>query len=118
MALIKFEATDGSVYLDDVAVPLVVSEGEVGPGGTPITINTAGGSMDITWDMFEPAEGELLAVTTTALIEAIEAGIADVYKIPVMSDAVRSQDYLEAPVIVNITSAGPTPEAPAPEETP
>ena len=118
MALIKFEATDSSVYLDDVAIPLAVDVEVKAPEGTTLSITTAEGSMYITlggeFPIFELEDATIEAITTTALIDAIDAGIADVYKIPVMSDAVRSQDYLEAPVTVNITSAGPTPPPPLP----
>ena len=109
MALIKFEATDGSVYLDDVAIPLVVEAGEAGESGQIVTITTAEGTMDITLDNTELEAEEVQTLTTTALVAAIDAGIADVYKIPVMKDVIVSQDYLEAPVITNITAAGPTP---------
>ena len=88
MALIKFETTDATLsdIIVDINVPVDLSS--VSVDRCTIVASDAGGatSLEIQWGTNWDDVAEATALATSMLNGAIEAGVADPYAIPVLSE--------------------------------
>jgi len=94
MALIKMMANDGTTEIVDIKVPVQYS---VVPAVTGATVELATGAttVAITVDPDFASIADATASMTDGLNAAIEAGVADPYKIPVLSNFAVAGGYLE-----------------------
>lgn len=108
MALIKITATDGTVEIVDIKVPVQYS---VAPDTTGATVELETGAATIAIDVLPifPTDAEAVTSVNAALNGAIEAGIADQYKIPVLSNFAIDGGYLEPVTLYAIDDLTITP---------
>ncbi len=97
MALIKFETTDAALsdIIVDINVPVELSAVAVDRG--TMASSDAGGAttLEIQWGTNWDSVAEATALMTEMLNAAIEAGVADPYAIPVLSEICKDGGYLE-----------------------
>ena len=103
MALIKMMANDGTTEIVDIKVPV---QYDVVPavGGATVELETGATKIAITVDPDFATVAEATASMTGGLNDAIEAGIADPYIIPVLSNFSVAGGYLEPVTLYTIDS--------------
>jgi len=95
MALIKFETTGAGDVIVDINVPVTLSGVAVDRGTIAASDATGATSLEIQWGTNWDDVPEATLLMTNMLNAAIEAGVADPYAIPVLSEICKDGGYLE-----------------------
>jgi len=97
MALMKIKTTDAALadLIVEVTVPITLTLVAVDRGTIATSDIDGASTLEIEWGTNWDSVAEATALMNLMLNDAIEAAVADPYKIPVLSEICKAGGYLE-----------------------